>query len=431
MDIIAGGIGIFILIVLAGYLAASETALMRVSRIRVRYLVEKQEKRAGKLESLVENPDSYLPTLLLVALLVQLGSASLATWLATRLTGNAGIGVLVGTATITALMFVFGELVPKAAASHESEEIALKVAPKIATISKVLRPIAKVFEWIAIKLLKAFGKEFVNVERIVSDEGEIKAIVTAAEESDLIEEEEKEMIHSVFEFSDTIAREVMVPRPDMVMLSAEATVSDAATLVVEHGYSRIPVYGESKDRIVGVLYAKDLLHCLNSGNLNGDIKGILRKPIFVPETKRLSDLLKELQKRKVHIAILVDEYGTITGLVTIEDILEEIVGEIFDEFDHEENLLERTGPSKYRVDARMNIEDLNEALSTSLPKEEDVDTMGGLVMKILGHVPVQGEKLEYDGIEFKVEKVRENRIQKIQIDLRRADEGDVSGTNGD
>lgn len=417
MVIVIGIIILVLLLVAAGYLAASETALMRVSRIRVRYLVEKKVKKADKLEKLIEDPDRFLPALLLLVLLVQLTSASLATWLTERLTHNAGIAVVVGTAVVTVFMFIFGELVPKAAASHESERVALSVTTPVTVLSRILRPIAIVFEWVAVRILKLVGRETEVVDWLVSEEGEIKAIVTAAEEHDVIEEEEKEMIHSVFEFSDTLVREVMVPRPDMAVLPSEATVKEALLLVVEHGYSRIPVYGDNIDRIIGVLYAKDLLVHLQKGNVDQTIRSLLREALFVPETKVLSDLLKELQKRKVHMAIVVDEYGSVVGLVTIEDLLEEIVGEIFDEYDREINLVEKLDERRFRVDARVNIDDLNEILLTDLPKEEDVDTVGGLVLKVLGHVPVPGETLEYNGVRIRVERVRDNRIYKVQMEI--------------
>lgn len=423
--IVIGIIVLVILLVAAGYLAASETALMRVSRIRVRYLVEKKVNKAEKLEKLIEDPDKFLPALLLMVLVVQLTSASLATWLTTRLTHNAGIGVLVGTAVVTVFMFVFGELVPKAAASHESERIALGVTGAVTVLARILRPVAVVFEWTAVGLLKLVGRDTGVVDLLVSEEGEIKAIVTAAEEQDVIEEEEKDMIHSVFEFSDTVVREVMVPRPDMDVLPSTATIRDALLLVVEHGYSRIPVYGESIDRIVGVLYAKDLLQHLQQGKVEERIEGLLREAFFVPETQVLSKLLKELQKRKVHMAIVVDEYGSVVGLVTIEDLVEEIVGEIFDEYDRELDLVEKIEEGRYRVDARLNIDDLNEILFTDLPKEEDVDTVGGLVLKVLGHVPVPGETFEYNGVRIKVERVRENRIYKVQMEILDTKSGDV------
>ncbi|MCJ7652795.1 MAG: hemolysin family protein [Actinobacteria bacterium] len=416
MTVIWALIAIAVLILLAAYLAASETAMMRVSRIRVRYLAEKKERNAEKLERLIKDPDRFLPPLLLMVLTVQLTAASLATWVTTRLSHNAGVGVAVGTAVITAMMFIFGELIPKAAASHDSEKIALRVSRPIAFLSILLRPVAILFELVAAGFLKLFGKEKLNGEMIVRDEGEILTMVTAAEEHDVIEEEEKEMIHSVFEFGDTVVREVMVPRPDMITLPADATMEDAIGLTMEHGFSRIPVYKENLDDIVGVLYAKDLIKRLNKDEPGQRVGKMVRQAYFIPETKRLGELLRELQKLKVHMAIVVDEYGTVVGLVTIEDLLEEIVGEIFDEFDHEVKLVEQVAQKRFKVDARVNMDDLKELLGFELPHEE-VDTVGGLVFKVMGKVPVPGEAFVYNGVAFKVEKVRNNRISKVMIEI--------------
>lgn len=416
MTIIWVLIAIAVLIMLAAYLAASETAMMRVSRIRVRYLAEKKERNAEKLERLIKDPDRFLPPLLLMVLAVQLTSASLATWVTTRLSHNAGVGVAVGTAVITAMLFIFGELIPKAAASHDSEKIALRVSRPIAFLSILLRPVAIIFELVANGFLKLIGKEKLNGEMIVRDEGEILTMVTAAEEHDVIEEEEKEMIHSVFEFGDTVVREVMVPRPDMITLAADATVEDAIGLTMEHGFSRIPVYKENLDDIVGVLYAKDLIKRLNKAEPGQRVGRMVRQAYFIPETKRLGELLRELQKLKVHMAIVVDEYGTVVGLVTIEDLLEEIVGEIFDEFDHEVKLVEQMAQKRFKVDARVSMDDLKELLGFELPHEE-VDTVGGLVFKVMGKVPVPGEAFVYNGVAFKVEKVRNNRISKVMMEI--------------
>jgi len=416
MSIALGVVALVALIAMAAYLAASETALMRVSLIRVRYLVEKKVSKAERLERLVEDPDWFLPPLLLMVLAVQLSAASLATWIATRISHNPGIGVILGTAVVTILMFIFGELIPKAAASHNSEKVALRVTRFVTISSKLLRPIALLFQEAAKGVLRIFGISGATVELMVSDEGEIKAMVSEAERHDVIEEEEKEMIHSVFEFGDTVAREVMVPRPDMVTLPETATVRDALVLTIDYGYSRIPVYRESLDEVVGILYAKDLMKHLREGQLDTGIAGMARDAYFIPETKVLSDLLKELQKRKVHMAVAVDEYGTVTGLVTIEDLLEEIVGEIFDEFDREVELVEQLAPSKYSLDARVPIDDLNELIGTELPSE-DVDTVGGLVLKVLGEVPKQGESLVFSGVAFTVEKVKNNRISKLIVEI--------------
>ncbi|PKQ28605.1 MAG: hypothetical protein CVT63_01795 [Candidatus Anoxymicrobium japonicum] len=415
MPNVTGIIALVILIGVAAFLAAAETALMRVGRIRVRYLVDKKVKGADGLEKLIENTDYFMPPLLLLILLVQLTSASLATWVAIRLTHNPGLGVAAGTAVITIMMFVFGELVPKAAASHQPERFALGVTRPITALSWILHPIAVVFEFIARVTLKMLRRETLSIDLMVRDEGEIKAMVSAAEEHDVIEEEEKEMIHSVFEFSDTLVREVMVPRPDMITLPARATIQDALALIIDHGYSRIPVYGENVDDVKGVLYAKDLIKYLRQGRLDVAVAGLARDAFMVPETKLLSAMLHDFKKRKVHMAVVVDEYGTVAGLVTIEDLLEEIVGEIVDEFDREIELVEKIEKGCYRVDARVHLDDLNEMLQIELPKEEDIDTVGGLVLKALGHVPAIGESFDYEGVSITVERIRNNRISRVVV----------------
>ncbi len=417
MEIAIGVVGIVLLIAAAAYFAASETALLRVSRIRIRYLMEKKVKKADRLEKLVRDPDYFLPPLLLMMLIVQVTSASLATWLATRITKNPGIGVIVGTLVVTILMFTFGELIPKAAASHDTEKVALAVTRPVSLMSRVLHPIARLFQYLSNGILALLGFKVRTTAAFITDEGEIKAMVTAAEEHDIIEEEEKEMIHSVFEFADTMAREVMGPRPDMITLPADATVREALVMTLEHGFSRIPVFGKDLDDIIGVLYAKDLLKYLREEDMEHAISDIVREGYIIPETKPLNDLLRELQKRHVHMAILVDEYGTVVGLVTIEDLLEEIVGEIFDEFDPEIRFVEEISKGKYLVDGRLSIDELNELAGSDLPSG-DVDSVGGLIMKILGEVPKSGSTVELNGISFTVERVRNNRVSKVMVEIK-------------
>lgn len=417
MAIALGVAALVVLVLITAFLAEAEVSLLRISRIRVRYLVEKKVDKAQKLEKLIRDPDQFLPPLLLTVLIIQLATAPLSAWLMTRLTGNAGVGATVGTLSIAIILFIFAELIPKAIASHQPEKVALRVTRPITLVTRIVRPFSWLFQMIALGLLRVFTGRSLADELLVADEGEIRAMVSAAEEHDIIELEEKDMIHSVFEFSDTLVREVMVPRPDMVALPSTATVAEALMVIIDHGFSRIPVFGQSLDDIKGVLYAKDLMPYLRGGQLEGLVSRVVREAFIIPETKVLSHLLRDLRKRKVHMAIVVDEYGTVVGLVTIEDLLEEIVGEIFDEFDREVTLIEKVDDNRYRVDARMNLGDLKEILQVDLPEEEDVDTVGGLVLKILGHVPVAGETFTYNGVSVRVEKVRNNRISKVLMDL--------------
>ena len=245
-------------------------------------------------------------------------------------------------------------------------------------------------------------------------EDEIRHLVDIAEEEEEIEEDERELIHSIFEFGDTVVREVMVPRPDMITIPSDATLDDALKTIVKAGYSRIPLYEGDNDNIVGVLYAKDLLKRVHESRRDTKVSVIGRSPTFVPEQKKVAELLREMQEQRVHMAVVVDEYGGTAGLVTIEDLIEEIVGEIVDEYDQEEPLVEPIDEDTIRVDAKMPIDEVNELLHAELPHEEWY-TVGGLVFGLTGRVPTQGERVKFDSLEFMTERVTGRRIQKVVI----------------
>jgi CBS domain containing-hemolysin-like protein len=247
----------------------------------------------------------------------------------------------------------------------------------------------------------------------VSEE-EIRSMAQVGHEEGVIEEQEKELIHSIFEFGDTLVREVMVPRPDMVAADVSSSPQQVLDLILRHGYSRIPVYAESIDDIVGVVYAKDLLRHMHAGKSSVQLDKIMREPYFVPETKRVSELLREMQKRRVHIAIVLDEYGSTVGLVTIEDLLEEIVGEIADEYDLEEPQMEPVDDHTFRVNGRLSIDEVEELLDLQLPHDE-WDTVAGLMYGLLGSVPTQGETVSFEDVTFTAEKVQGRRIAKVLI----------------
>ena len=239
-------------------------------------------------------------------------------------------------------------------------------------------------------------------------------LAEVASEEGEIEDEEKDLIHSIFEFGDTLVREVMVPRPDMVCVPVDSGLRNVLDVILRHGYSRIPVYRGELDEIVGVVYAKDVLRHLHAGKENVPLDSIMREAYFVPETKKLSELLREMQQRRVHIALVTDEYGSVAGLVTIEDLLEEIVGEIADEYDREEPQLEPVDDHTYRVNGRLSIDDVNDLLDVNLPHDE-WDTVAGLMYGLLGAVPTQGETVSYDNLTFTAEKVQGRRIAKVLI----------------
>ncbi len=409
-DALTAGL-IVLLLLVAAFFSMAETALTRISSVRARHLAEQKRKRAGLLLKMVEDPGHYLNALALTKVLCHVAATAMATSLALERFDNGAMAIAIG--AMTFLVFVLAELVPKTFAVQRTERAALGAAVPVFVVAKVLQPLERVLLKIGNVLMALLpGKGLAKGPYVTEDE--IKHIVDVAEEEEEIEEEERELIHSIFEFGDTVVREVMVPRPDMITLPSDATVAQALETILEAGYSRIPMYEGDTDNIVGVLYAKDVLKLIHEGSADASGRGLARDPLFVPETKKVSELLREMQHRGVHMAIVVDEYGGTAGLVTIEDLIEEIVGEIVDEYDREEPLVEPIDDSTMRVDAKMSIDEVNELLGAELPHEE-WDTVGGLVFGLTGRVPTPGECVTYDSLEFRTERVAGRRIQKVVI----------------
>jgi CBS domain containing-hemolysin-like protein len=374
-------------------------------------MMEEKTPGAERLDELLKHPSRFLATILFGVTLVELGAASVATVLATRYFESFGAGIATG--VITFLVLVYGEIIPKSLAIQRAESFALAFALPIQLLSTALYPLVRVFILISNFFIKLMGGAVLKEGPFVTEE-DIKTMVTVGEETGVIEEEEKEMIHSIFEFGDTIVREVMVPRPDMIAAKSGGSVKDVLSMIMHEGHSRIPVYTDSLDSIVGIVYAKDILKNLTEGKLEVPLEGLMRPVYVIPETKKVNDLLRELQKRKIHMAIVVDEYGTTVGLVTIEDLLEEIVGEIFDEYDLEETMIEQIDENTIRVDARVGIDELTELLGITFPEFEG-DTIGGFIFSLLGRIPNEGEKVPFENVLFTIEKVGGRRIRKILI----------------
>jgi len=309
-------------------------------------------------------------------------------------------------------LLVVGRLVPEAVAAANAELWVLRLAWLIQGLEVALWPVVRLLVWLSNRLAAPFGGQPFRGVSVVTEE-EIRTLVDAGEEEGVIEEEEKEMIYSIFEFGETMAREIMVPRIDIVALEVGTPFGEALDTVIQAGHSRIPVYEETIDNIVGLLYAKDLLAHLRDGGPEPSLRDLLRPAYFVPETKMVDDLLREMQQRRTHMAIVVDEYGGTAGLVTVEDILEEIVGEIQDEYDVEEPIFEQIGEREYLLDARMSLDDVNALLGTDLPTEE-ADTLGGLIYVTLGRVPSPGDRLEVNGLRIEVLTVTGRRIGKVR-----------------
>jgi putative hemolysin len=404
-------IAIGILLLALAYLAVAETALNRISRVRAQALAEEQPSRVTRaLLALVTRPERFINPLLVMVTILQTAQAFLTTILADHLFG--AVGVIAAFVLNVVLFFVLAEALPKTWAVLHSDRAALMTArPTHALVTfPPLRLVSNALIGLANVLMPGKGLKqgpFVS-------ERELLGIVEAAAQDEVIEHEERELIESIIEFGDTLAREVMVPRPDMVTLSADDTVSEALDMAFEHGFSRFPVVGETMDDVVGIAYTKDLMRVEREGKGQQPVAAIVRPAVFVPETKPVARLMREMQAGKFHIAILVDEYGGIAGLVTLEDCIEELIGEIVDEYDLEDTEVEQLADGELRVDGGLPIDELNELLDEELP-DSDWDTVGGFVLSSLGHVPKEGESVEYRGHRFTAERMEGHRIARVRI----------------
>ena len=408
---------LFILVValiLCGIASASETALTSVSRIKLKNLVEEGDKKAAEIERLLAQPNTFLSTILIVNSVAVIVASSMATVLALRF--STSLGELLSTVVISLVVLIFCEITPKTAAVQNPLRWARALLPLVKGTAWVLHPIVVVLSTITNFLVRMMGGQ-VKRGPFVTEE-ELRLLVTVGEEEGVLEEDETEMIHSIFEFADTTVREVMVPRIDMVTLESDATVNEAVDIALEGGFSRIPVFEESIDNIVGVLYTKDMLKQLREGHDTAPIRTLVRPAYYVPETKKLDDLLREIRQRRIHMVIVIDEYGSVAGLVTIEDLVEEIVGDIRDEYDREENLYEKINQYEYIVDAKISIDEFNELMETEL-KNEDYDTLGGFLYAQLDKIPVPGDTITFENLTFTVIDTRGRRITKVRVELKR------------
>ncbi|HZD81015.1 MAG TPA: hemolysin family protein [Actinomycetota bacterium] len=401
-------VSILILILVVGILGASEVSITRINRIRAYRFLEEKRRGAASLVKIAENPAPFLNVVLLLTLLATIGGTTIATSLAVRLYG--GVGEIVATVGMTLLLFVFADVTPKTFVIQRTDRAALLLAPLIAGLGRLVGPVASGLVKVANVIMPGKGLP----EGPFITEREILALAEVASEEDQIEEGEKELILSIFEFGDTIVREVMVPRPDIVAIEGDKTLRDVQALVLEHGYSRIPVYQDELDNVLGLVYAKDVLKAIHQGKQDMPLADVVREAHFVPESKKVADLLREMQQEKSHIAMVTDEYGSVSGLVTLEDLLEELVGEIEDEYDRAEPEMVDLGEGRYRVDGRASIDDVNELLDVELP-HDGWDSVGGLMLGLMGSIPEEGEEVGFQNITFKAEKVTRRRVAMVLI----------------
>ena len=419
-----------LLILINAFFASAEMAIVSVNKNKIKVLAQEGKKKAKLLLKLYEEPNKFLSTIQVAITLAGFLSSAVA---ATSMSDDIAVflskfgipyetqvAVVLVTLVLSFITLVFGELYPKRMALQYSERIALFCVKPIIFISKMSKPFVWLLSASVAFLLRVTGVKDTNIEEQYSEE-EIRSLLEVGQETGLIKETGKEMITSIFEFDDKLAYEVMTPRTDVYMININDSLSDYVDELLEERFARVPVYEKDSDNIIGILYMKDfMIEARKHGFENVDIKSLLRKPYFVPESKNIDDLFRELQQSKVHIAILIDEYGGFSGIVTIEDLIEEVMGNIDDEYDDSEAKLEKLDENTYLIDGQYYIDDLNDELLLNLESEEH-ETIGGLIIDLLGEIPDEDETeeriVELENCTFKIESVKDRRIDKVKLHI--------------
>ena len=402
------------LLLISALLTGAEAAYFSLGRARLKRLSEERGSGDSAFQPLLKRPHDLLVTLLVGTTLVQIAASAFAAAIAAKIFGPVGLPIAIGVMTV--LLVVFGEVLPMTLAVEHPERYSAWVNRPVRWLSIFVWPFRALLGGLAALTLRVVGSERKQGEPEISEE-ELRTLVDVGAREGIVDRTEREMIHKVFELEDTLVREVMVPRPDMFCLDLATPPPDILPLLREHLHARVPVFDETVDQIVGVLYTKDLLPYLRGLPPDFELRTHLHPPYFVPESKRADALLREFQAKKLHLAIVVDEYGGTAGLVTLEDLLEELVGEIRDEFDEEERLIQKLDATTYRVSGKLSIEELNAATGLNLPNES-FDTVGGWVLDLFGRVPHKGEKTHTDEVTVAVEKVQRTRIVEVLLQLR-------------
>ena len=418
---------LFIICVLfSAFFSSTEVALISITRAKVRTLVNENRPGSAALAALKESPEHLLITILIGNNIVNVAAAALATAIAIRMFGDVGVGIATGFVVI--VLLIFGEISPKIYAARATDGFALTVAPVIHLLSKVFAPLIWLMERVSPKL--GMGKD--TAEPAVTED-EIKEWIDVGKEEGTIEQDEQDMLYSVLEFGDTTAREIMTPRVNVVLMEDTISFEEAIRIFNDTGFSRIPVYHDQIDNITGILNVKDVFSAMVSHRKDSTVREIMYDPMFVPETKKIDDLLKELRVHRVQMAIVIDEYSSFVGIITVEDILEELVGDILDEFDREEPGVQELAPGVHVVDGQMWVEEINETMDLALPTDESYETIGGLVIDRLGHLPQHpGEKVDIDNgrLTLLVMQMHGRRIVKVKI-VNHAAHADSRNTAGD
>ena len=405
--------GFVVLFLLSAFFSGAETSITATGKGKLRTLQETGRYKFlnTTFQWLIDDTQEALTVCLIANNVVNISASAFASAVALELFGAGALVFVVPVMTV--LIVIFGEILPKSAAMIYSEKVLIFSAPILRILAFLIAPAA----WLMKKCVTAIGLLLhldLGTQQVFVTRDEIEQVVKIATESGALEANERRMIDGIIDFDETRVHEIMIPRTDMIALEDSATLDEAVKLFIEEGHSRIPVYEESPDNIVGILYVKDTLKNLREGDLSCEVRNLLRKPIFVPETIKTAEVLEAMRHEHIHIAIIVDEYGGVAGIVTMEDILEQIVGEIQDEYDEESPEVQKLDDGSYMVQGSMSLENLSDALGSEFTSD-DAETVGGLVLTLSGNFPEEGEIFEYEGWRIKVTELEEHRIKLLNL----------------
>jgi CBS domain containing-hemolysin-like protein len=409
-------LGLLVLVACSAILAGAEAAYFSLGRARLKQMTERPEGNVPA--TLIERPHDLLVTLLVGITVINIGASALAAAIADALFGDRGLAVAIF--FMVFMLTVFGEVLPMTIAVQHPAGFSALASWPVTWLSWLLTPVRRVLAAFSALTVRTLGRG--RAEEPALTEEELRTLVDVGAREGVVEREEREMIHRVFELEDTLVRSVMVPRTDMFCLDVETPVAQILPALREHLHSRVPVYEDTIDSIIGILYTKDLLRHLQGLPADFDLRSVLHPPYFVPETKRADTLLQEFQAKKLHLAIVVDEYGGTAGLVSLEDLLEELVGEIADEYDEPERLIQPVDTNTYRVAGKLPIDELNDATGLRISKEA-YDTVGGWVLDLFGRVPRKAERVETPELAVTVEKVERTRVVEVLVTIRKPTPG--------
>jgi len=404
---------LFICLLLSAFFSGSETAFMSLQRIRVEHLINTKVKGAKRVAKLIEQPEKFLSTVLLGNTLVNTAAAALATFLAIRFWGEQG--VFIATVGLTILLLIFSETTPKTIATRHAEQLSLSFARPIQVLAWLFTPFVVILSWIASGFSKLAGATPVP-KSLVSEE-ELRTMISVGHREGTVEEEQAGMLHKVFDFGNRPVSEVIVPRTEVVSVETGTSLTDFLSIYAESPLSRLPVFEENMDNVIGILSVKDVLMALAKGTINNEstINELIRPAYFTPESKRISELFTEMKDKNYRMAVVVDEYGGTAGIVSLSRLVEEIVGPVGDELAEAEKEYEAINAYTFQVDGGMRVEEANQELELELPEGDDYETVAGFVLNLLGRIPRQGEQLRYKDLKLVITKMRGRKIEEILL----------------